>query len=155
MTTIKEQMRQDLTTAMKAGDSETVATVRMALTAVTKAEVAGKAAKELSDEEVVAVLTGEAKRRREAAEAFAQAGRTELADKETVEAAILARYLPEPLSAADLDNLVAAAVAAAAEEGLTGGRAMGSVMKALKPQTAGRADGAELAAKVKSALGMG
>lgn len=78
-----------------------------------------------------------------------------MADKETAEAAILARYLPEPLSAADLDNLVAAAVAVAAEEGLTGGRAMGSVMKVLKPQTAGRADGAELAAKVKSALGMG
>ncbi len=155
MTSIKDQLRQDLTAAMKAGDRDTVGTIRMVLTSLSKAEVSGDSAKELNDEETTAVLTSEAKRRKEAAAEFENAGGDDVAKKERAEADILARYLPTPLTTEELDRLVANAVDAATEAGLSGGRAMGSVMKSLKPATVGRVDGAELAATVKRALGLG
>ena len=150
---IKEQLRRYLTAAIKAGDQESVGTIRMALAAITKAEVAGKSARVLSDDEVTAVLSGEVKRRKEAALAYDDAGRPELATQELAEADVLARYLPEPLTPAQVQDLVTAAVAAATDSGLVGGRAMGAVMKELKPATSGRFDGAELAAMVKQSLG--
>ena len=155
MTSIKDQLRQDLTAAMKAGDRETVGTIRMVLTSLSKAEVSGDSAKELNDEETTAVLTSEAKRRKEAAVEFENAGRDDLAQKERAEADILARYLPTPLTTEELEQLVANAVDAATAAGLSGGRAMGAVMKDLKQSTVGRVDGAELAGTVKRALGIG
>ncbi len=155
MTSIKEQLRRDLTIAMKAGDRDAVGTIRMVLTSVSKAEVSGESAKELDDAETTAVLTSEAKRRKEAAEEFERAGRQDLANKERAEAEVLARYLPDPLSATELDQLIAVAVDTAQGAGLSGGRAMGVVMKDLKQSTVGRVDGADLAAAVKQALGLG
>lgn len=154
MSELKAQLRDDLTTAIKAGDTESVGTIRMALTAITKEEVAGKAARELDDDDVIVVLTSEVKRRKEAAVAYRDAQRPELADKELAEAAILGRYLPAQLTTDEVRELVNQAVAGATEQGLAGGRAMGAVMKELKPATTGRYDGAELAAMVKQALGM-
>lgn len=152
MSDLKDRLRSDLTSAMKARDELRSSTLRMVLTAVTNAEVAGKAARELSDDEVVAVLTAENKKRREAAEAFENAGRTESAAKERAEAEVLAEYLPEQLTAEEIAELVAAAVAStgAAEEGM---RAMGKVMGVLQPQVRGRADGGAVAAEVRRQLG--
>ncbi len=152
MATLKDQLRTDLTTAIKARDAVTSSTLRMVLTAITNAEVAGKEARELSDEEVVGVLGSEAKRRREAAAAFADGGRAESADKERAEAGVIARYLPEQLGAADIERIVAEAVAqtGAAGEGM---RAMGKVMGVVQPQVKGRADGGAVAAEVKRQLG--
>jgi uncharacterized protein YqeY len=124
----------------------------MALAAVTTEEVAGRTARVLSDSEVVAVLTREAKKRREAATAFGDAGRPELADRELAELGVLSRYLPEPLAQAEVQALVDAAVAAAADAGATGMHAMGRIMKELTPRTAGRFDGGRLAAMVRAAL---
>jgi len=155
MTSLKEALQVDLTTAMKAGDGDSVRTIRMILTAISQAEVSGKSAQTLSADDEVAILTTELKRRRESAEAFAAAGRSELAAAEQAEAAVIQRYLPEPLSPQEVSDLIAAAVTKAADKGLTGGRAMGEVMKDLKADTAGRVNGAELAAAVKSALGLG
>lgn len=154
MATIKEALRADLTTALKAHDTDAVATIRMSLTAITNEEVAGKQARELTDDEEIAVLTRETKRRREAAAAYVDAGRPDRAEHELAEAAILAKYLPAPLTEGEARELVDRAVAGTAAAGLTGGRAMGAVMKELKPATAGRFDGAALAALVKWALGM-
>jgi uncharacterized protein YqeY len=124
----------------------------MVLTALTNAEVAGKVQRELSDEEVVAVLATEAKKRREAAAAFTEGGRAEMAAKELAEAAVLADYLPAQLSEAEIADLVAAAIdqTGAAGEGM---RAMGKVMGILTPQTKGRADGGAVAAEVRRQLG--
>lgn len=155
MTSLKENLQADLTDAMRSSDAETVRTLRMVLTAITQAEVSGTAAHALTPEDETAILTSELKKRRESAEAFDAAGRAELADAERAEAAVIQRYLPEPLSADEVAAMVAAAVADAEAAGLSGGRAMGTVMKSLKPATAGRVDGAELAAQVKTALGMG
>lgn len=155
MPTLKTQLQSDLSTAMKASDSDTVRTIRMLLTAVSQAEVAGTQSHELTEDEEVALLATELKKRREAADAFTDAGRSELADAELAEAEVIQKYLPQPLGAAELDELVASAVAQAAADGLTGGRAMGAVMKQLKPATAGRVDGGVLAAMVKQALGIG
>ncbi len=154
MSDLKQRLRDDLTAALKAGDSQSVGTIRMALAAISKEEVAGKSARELSDDDVIVVLTGEVKRRKEAAAAYQDAGRPELAEQELAEAAVLARYLPDQLSRDEVEQMVQTAVAEAAAAGLTGGRAMGSVMKQLKPATTGRFDGAELAAMVKQSLGM-
>lgn len=154
MSDLKQQLRGDLTTAIKGGDPQTVGTIRMALAAISKEEVAGKAARELTDDDVIVVLTSEVKRRKEAAVAYRDAGRPELADQEVAEAAILSRYLPAQLTHAEAADLVADAVAGAQAQGLSGGRAMGAVMKELKPATTGRFDGGELAAMVKQALGM-
>ncbi len=152
MAALKDRLRADLTAAMKARDEVRTRTLRMALTAVSQAEVAGKAARELSDDEVVGVLTREAKRRREAADAFSAAGRAEQAAAEQAEGDILAGYLPAQLS----DEEIAALVAAAIEEtGANGMTAMGAVMKAVTPRTAGRADGARVAAEVRRQLQAG
>jgi uncharacterized protein YqeY len=147
---MKDRLRSDLTTAMKARDEVTVRTLRMALTSVTKEEVAGRSARELSDDEVVAVLTREAKRRREAADAFAAAGREQQAAAERAEGAVLDAYLPAQLTDAELGDLVAAAIE---ETGASGPRAMGQVMKVLTPRVAGRAEGARVAAEVRRRLG--
>ena len=151
MTALKDRLRTDLTAAMKARDSLRTSTLRMALAAVTNAEVSGKRARELGDDEVAGVLAAEAKKRREAAAAYDGAGRGELADKERAEAAVLADYLPEPLSSTELTALVTATVESQGAAG-KGMAAMGSVMGRLKPQVAGRADGAVVAAEVRRQL---
>jgi uncharacterized protein len=148
-TTLKAQLRSDLTTAMKARDELRSATLRMALTAITNEEVAGKVARELSDDEVLKVLGREVKKRKEAAEAFAGAGRAEQAKREEAEGDVLTAYLPAQLSDEELQALVDAAVA---ESGAEGPRAMGAVMKVLTPRVAGRADGSRVAAAVKAKL---
>jgi uncharacterized protein len=147
---LKDRLRADLTTSIKARDELRSSTLRMVLTAITNAEVAGKQARELSDDDVVGVLSSEAKKRREAATAFADAGRPELADKERAEAAVLADYLPEQLDAAAISALVAAAIEQTGAEGM---RAMGTVMGVLTPQVRGRADGGIVAAEVRRQLG--
>jgi uncharacterized protein len=149
MAALKDRLRGDLTKAMKARDEVRTRTLRMALTSITREEVAGASARELSDDEVVKVLTREAKRRREAAEAFAAAGRDEQAAAERAEGAILDGYLPAQLS----DEEIAAMVAAVIDEtGASGMAAMGQVMKVLTPRVAGRADGARVAAEVRRRL---
>lgn len=149
MAALKDRLRGDLTAAMKARDEVRTRTLRMALTSVAQAEVAGPAARELTDSEVIAVLTREAKRRREAAEAFAAAGRDEQAAAERAEGAVLAGYLPAQLTDAQIADLVAEVIR---ETGATGMAAMGQVMKALTPRVAGRAGGARVAAEVRRAL---
>jgi uncharacterized protein YqeY len=151
MAMLKDRLRTDLTAAIKARDEVRSATLRMVLTAITNAEVAGKEARELSDDDVIGVLSSEAKKRREAASAFGDAGRTELADKERAEAAVIADYLPEQLDADAIAEIVTAAVAStgAAEEGM---RAMGKVMGVVQPQVRGRADGGVVAAEVRRQL---
>ncbi|MCW2886363.1 MAG: YqeY family protein [Streptosporangiaceae bacterium] len=150
MSALKEKLRSDLSAAMKARDELRTRTLRMALTAVTTEEVAGKQARELSDDEIVKVLSREAKKRREAAEAFAQADRAEQAQAERDEGAVLDTYLPAQLPDEELAALVAAAVA---ESGAEGPRAMGQVMKLVNPKIAGRAEGGRVAAEVKRQLG--
>lgn len=151
---LKEQLRTDLTAAMKARDEVRSSTLRMVLTAVTNAEVAGKEARVLSDDDVLGVLTSEAKKRREAAEAFADAGRDEQAAKEQAEAAVIAGYLPEQLGEAEITALVTETID---ELGVRadGMRAMGRVMGVLTPRTKGRADGGVVAAEVKKQLAAG
>lgn len=147
---LKEQLHADLSAAMKSRDELTTATLRMALTAVTNEEVAGKSARVLSDDEVLQVLTREAKKRREAVEAFADAGRTELADRERAEGEVLARYLPAQLSDDELRELVTAAIA---EAGASTPRDMGAVMKLVQPRITGRADGRRVSDEVRRQLG--
>ncbi|MEU0268270.1 GatB/YqeY domain-containing protein [Nocardioides sp. NPDC006303] len=151
MSTLKDQLRTDLTSAMKARDKERAGTLRMVLASITEAEVAGKEAKELTDDEIITILTREAKKRREAATAFADGGRAEQAEKETAEAAVITEYLPAQLSAGEISDLVSKAIAqtGAADEGM---RAMGKVMGILTPQTKGRADGGAVAAEVRKQL---
>jgi uncharacterized protein YqeY len=149
MSALKEKLRSDLSTAMKARDELRTRTLRMALTAVSTEEVAGKRARELSDDEIVKVLAREAKKRREAAEAFAQADRAEQAQAERDEGAVLDAYLPAQLPDEELTALVAAAIA---ESGAEGPRAMGQVMKLVNPKVAGRAEGGRVAAEVKRQL---
>jgi hypothetical protein len=146
---MKERLRTDLTAAMKARDEVRVRTIRMALTSITKEEVAGTSARELTDDEVVSVLTREAKRRREAAEAFATAGRQEQAAAERAEGEVLETYLPAQLTDDELGDLVTAAIE---ETGADSMRAMGQVMKTVTPRVAGRADGARVAAEVRRRL---
>src|SRR5262245_55130478 len=132
---------------MKARDELVTSTLRMALAAVRNAEVAGKAAKELTDDEVLGVLTKEAKKRREASVAFADAGRTESAAKEAAEEEVLQRYLPAQLSDADLASIVSEALATA---GATSKAQMGAAMKAAQAAVAGRAEGGRVAAEVRA-----
>ena len=152
MSALKDRLRADLTTAIKARDELRSSTLRMVLTAITNAEVAGKEARELSDEDVLGVLSSEAKRRREAATAFADGGREEMAAKEAAEGEVIAEYLPTPLTEAEIAALVTAAVeqTGAAGEGM---RAMGKVMGVVTPQVKGRADGGTVAAEVRKQLG--
>jgi uncharacterized protein YqeY len=154
MSTLKDQLQTDLTSAIKSRDEVSAATIRMVLTAITNEEVAGKEARVLSDDDVVTVLGREAKKRREAAEAYDAADRPELADRERAELEVIARYLPQPLSDDDVRAIVDAAVAQVAATGASGGAAMGAVMKLVQPQVKGRADGGVVAAMVKGALGM-
>jgi uncharacterized protein len=150
MGTLKDRLNDDLRTAMKGRDELTTSTLRMALSAVRNAEVSGTAARDLSDDEVLGVLTKEAKKRREAASAFAGAGRADQAAKETAEGEILDRYLPTQLSDAEITELVAGALAAG---GITGKAQMGPAMKAAQAAVAGRAEGGRVAAEVRRQLG--
>ena len=152
MSALKDRLRADLTTAMKARDELRSSTLRMVLTAITNAEVAGKEARELTDDDILGVLSTEAKRRREAATAFAEGGREEMAAKEAAEGEVIAEYLPTPLTEAEIAELVSAAIAqtGAADEGM---RAMGKVMGVVTPQVKGRADGGAVAAEVRRQLG--
>jgi uncharacterized protein YqeY len=147
---LKNRLRGDLTTAMKSRDELRTATLRMVLAAVSAEEVSGKEARELSDDEVLAVLRREAKKRREAAEAFAGAGRAEQAEREEAEGGVLATYLPAQLDDADLTALVADVVTRTGASGMTD---MGKVMGAAQGAVAGRADGARVAAEVRRQLG--
>src|SRR5215203_657064 len=149
--TLKERLRSDLTTAIRDRDKIRSGTIRMVLTAITEAEVAGTEAKELSDQQVLDVVIREAKKRREAEEAYAAAGRAELAEREQAESAVLADYLPKPLSADEIAAIVADAIAqtGAAELGPKG---IGRVMSVITPQTKGKADGAAVAAEVRRQL---
>lgn len=150
--TLKEKLRTDLTAAMKARDEVRSSTLRMVLTAITNAEVAGKQARELSDEEIIGVLSSEAKKRREAAAAFADGGRAAQSEKETAEAAVITEYLPAQLTAEEISTVVAAAIeqTGAAADGM---KAMGRVMGVVTPQVKGRADGGAVAAEVRRQLG--
>ncbi|HMH90506.1 MAG TPA: GatB/YqeY domain-containing protein [Streptosporangiaceae bacterium] len=149
MPALKDRLRADLTAAMKARDEVRTRTLRMALTSVSNEEVAGKAARELSDDDVLKILAREAKRRREAAAAFQEAGRDEQAAAERAEDAVLADYLPVQLGDAEVAALVTAAIAATGASGLAG---MGQVMKAVTPQVSGRAEGSRVAAEVRRQL---
>ena len=151
MGTLKDRLNDDMRAAMKARDETTLSTLRMALTAVRAAEVSGTQARELSDVEVVAVLTKEAQKRRESAAAFADAGRADQAAKESAEGAILDRYLPRQLSDAEVSDLVAGALAAGA---FTGKAQMGPAMKAAQAAAAGKAEGGRIAAEVRRQLGV-
>ena len=152
MAELKDRLRADLNDAMRARDQVRLRTLRMALTSITNEEVAGASARDLSDEEIVKVLTREARKRREAAEAFGAAGRTEQAAAERAEGDVLADYLPAQLGDDELAALVSTAIA---ETGATGMASMGQVMKILTPRVAGRADGARVAAEVRRQLGSG
>jgi uncharacterized protein len=149
MPTLKDQLRSDLTTAMKARDETRTRTLRMALTSISNEEVAGSAARNLTDDEVIKILTREAKRRREAAAAFANAGRDDQAAAERSEEQVLAGYLPAQLDDKELAALVAAAIA---ETGAAGPAGIGQVMKVVTPRVAGRAEGSRVAALVRSQL---
>ncbi|MFE9392717.1 GatB/YqeY domain-containing protein [Streptomyces sp. NPDC006784] len=152
MTTLKSRLQDDLTAAIKERDELRSATLRMTLAAITKEEVAGTSARELSDDEVQKVITREAKKRREAAEAFADGGRTEQAERERAEGEVLADYLPQQLTDEELDVLVAEALEEARAGGAEGPRAMGAVMKIVNPKVAGRAEGGRVAGAVKKRL---
>ena len=149
MAELKERLRADLNAAMRARDQVRMRTLRLALSSITNEEVAGASARQLSDDEVLKVLTREARKRREAAEAFGAAGRDEQAAAERAEGEVLAGYLPAQLSDDELSALVAAAIT---ETGASGMPAMGQVMKTLTPRIAGRADGARVAAEVRRRL---
>ena len=152
MSALKDRLRADLTAAIKARDEVRSSTLRMVLTAITNAEVSGKVSRELTDDDVVSVLSSEAKKRREAAEAFDAAGRTESAAKERAEAEVLADYLPSPLSEDEVRDLVTSAIVSLGvqDEGM---KAMGKVMGAISTQVKGRADGGSVAAEVRRQLG--
>jgi uncharacterized protein len=152
MAALKDRIRASLTQSMRDRDRLRSSTLRMVLTAISTEEVAGDVARTLTDDEVTTVLAREAKKRREAATAFADAGRGELAEKERAEEAVIGEFLPEPLT----DEAVSALVSAAIGDlgvGAQGTRAVGQVMKRIQPQTRGRADGAKVAAEVRRQLG--
>jgi uncharacterized protein YqeY len=146
---LKEKLQADLTDAIRSRNEVVSGTVRMLLAAITNEEVAGKAAKVLTDAEIITVLSREAKKRREAVEAYTQAKRDDLASKEKAEAAVIANYLPEQLSEDEINKLIQAAIA---ETGAAGAAGMGLVMKVLQPKIAGKADGGVVSGLVKAAL---
>jgi uncharacterized protein YqeY len=149
---LKEKLQNDLTEAMRARDEVRSSTIRMVLTAIKNEEVSGKEARELSDSEVITVLSREAKKRREAAEAFEQAGAKDRADMEKAEGVVIAEYLPVQLSESEIKEMINAAIA---ETGATGPQQMGLVMKSIQPKIAGRADGGVVSSLVKAALSGG
>ena len=146
---LKEKLQADLTDAIRSRNEVVSGTVRMLLAAITNEEVAGKAAKVLTDAEIITVLSREAKKRREAVEAYTQAKRDDLASKEKAEAAVIANYLPEQLSEDEIKKLIQAAIT---ETGAAGPAGMGLVMKVLQPKIAGKADGGVVSGLVKAAL---
>ncbi len=146
---LKERLKEDLTASMRSRDEVRTGTIRMVLTAITNEEVAGKEVRILVDAEIITVLSREAKKRREAAEAFDSAGSKDRAELERKEGGIIAEYLPAQLSEAELKEMIAAVIS---ESGATGPAGMGLVMKVLSPKIAGRADGAAVSAAVKAAL---
>jgi uncharacterized protein YqeY len=152
MSALKDRLRTDLTTAIKARDEVRSSTIRMLLTAITNAEVAGKEQREPSDDDIIGVLSTEAKRRREAATAFDGGGRLEMADKERAECVVIADYLPAQLSEAEIAAIVTAAVEQTGASG-EGMRAMGKVMGVVSPQVKGKADGSLVASEVRRQLG--
>ena len=152
MAQLKDQLKKDLTDAIKSHNQVISGTLRMALTAITNEEVSGKESRELSDAEVLSVLTKEAKKRRESVDAYMQANRKDLADKESAELVVLEKYLPAALSETELEEIISKAIAEANNQGATGMKAMGIVMKIIQPQTVGRVDGTLLANKVKEKL---
>ena len=151
-TDLKAQLKADLTTSMKARDELTSATIRMVLTAITNEEVSGKESKVLTEEEVLTVLAREGKKRRESFVAYTDANRPELAARENAELEVISKYLPDQLSEAEVEAIVTAAVDQVAGGGVTGGAAIGAVMKIVQPQVKGRADGGVVASLVKKAL---
>ena len=146
---IKERLRADLTQAIRAHDVITSSTIRMVLTAITNEEVAGKEARVLSDDEVITILSREAKKRREASEAFESAHRADRAALEKAEGLVIATYLPEQLHIADIKKMIADAIALT---GAGGPADMGRVMGVVKPLIAGKADGSIVSTLVKEAL---
>lgn len=154
MSELKERLRSDLTAAMKSREAFTTSVLRMVMAAIQTEEVAGKEARELSDAEVQSVLTREVRKRRESAEAYAAGNRPELAEKEAAEADLLAAYLPKGLSDAEVDQIVAKAIAevAAANGEPATIKQLGQVMKLVTAEVKGRADGGSVAARVKAAL---
>ena len=147
---LKEKLQADLTEAIRGRDEVKSGTIRMLLSAITNEEVAGKAAKVLTDAEIITVLSRETKKRREAVEAFTAAKRDDLANKEKAEATVIAQYLPEQLSEAEIKKMIAEAIA---ETNAAGPAGMGLVMKVLQPKIAGKADGGIVSSLVKAALG--
>jgi len=147
---LKEKLQADLTEAIRGRDEVKSGTIRMLLSAITNEEVAGKAAKVLTDAEIITVLSRETKKRREAVEAFTAAKRDDLANKEKAEAAVIAQYLPEQLSEAEIKKMITEAIA---ETNAAGPAGMGLVMKVLQPKIAGKADGGIVSSLVKAALG--
>lgn len=152
MSSLKETLQADVKAAMLSKDTITLSTLRMVLAAITNEEVSGKEARALSDQDVVTVLNREAKKRREASAAYTEANRPELAEAEENELAVIKRYLPEELSSAELETIISAAIATAAQAGQTGPSAMGAVMKIVQPKVSGRADGGQVASLVKQLL---
>jgi uncharacterized protein YqeY len=150
MSSLKDLLTTDMRAALKARDELTTSTLRMALAAIGNAEVAGKEKRDLTDDEVLAVLTKEAKKRREAATAFADAGRAEQAAKESAEGEVLVRYLPQQLGDEELAEAVKGALAAG---GFTGRAQMGPAMKAAQAAVAGKAEGGRVAQEVRRQLG--
>jgi uncharacterized protein YqeY len=153
VTTLKNRIKSDITEAMKAREEAKLSTLRMVLSALQNAEVAGDEAIVLTDDQAIAVLRSEAKKRAESAQIYADAGRTDAATKERAEQAIIEAYLPAAMSDEDVAKIVAEEVANAAAAGATGGKAMGAVVKAVRERVGASADGGKIAALVKSALG--
>jgi uncharacterized protein YqeY len=147
---LKEKLQSDLTEAIRGRAEVKSGTIRMLLSAITNEEVSGKAARVLTDAEIITVLSREAKKRREAVDAYIAAKRTDLADKEKAEGEVIAEYLPAQLSEDEIKKMIADAIA---ETGATGPAGMGLVMKVLSPKIAGKADGGVVSGLVKSALG--
>ncbi|MEV2279364.1 GatB/YqeY domain-containing protein [Nocardiopsis sp. NPDC049922] len=149
MSELKDRLKNDLTTAIKARDTVRTGTLRMVIAAISTEEASGATQRSLDDDEIVKLLTREAKKRREAAEAFEKGGRADQAAAERAENEVISEYLPAQLSDEELAQLVTAAIA---ETGAEGPRAMGQVMKAVGPRVAGRAEGSRVAAEVKRQL---
>ena len=147
---LKEKLQSDLTEAIRSRAEVKAGTIRMLLAAITNEEVSGKEARVLTDTEIITVLSREAKKRREAVEAYIAAKRTDLADKEKAEGEVIAQYLPAQLTEDEIKKMIADAIA---ETGASGPSGMGSVMKVLSPKIAGRADGGVVSGLVKAALG--
>ena len=149
MSELKDRLKSDLTASMKAREKVRTATLRMVLAAISTEEASGSTQRSLSDDEVTKLLVRETKKRREAAEAFDKGGRVDDAANERAESEILSDYLPKPLTDEEISQVIAAAIT---ETGASGMKEMGKVMKVVNPQVAGRADGARVAAEVKSRL---